>query len=89
MFVDEEEDVMVVELYAKQFGWEVRYSGKDNVLGKANVRYIEGVNVLGVDLADQNAQDDKVVSELHIPKGKNTFQNEVSRCFTFCIHAPF
>jgi cytochrome c oxidase subunit 2 len=34
------------------------------------VRLIEGVNTLGVDLADPNAQDDIVVSELHIPKGK-------------------
>ncbi len=71
MFVDEEEDVMIVEVYAKQFGWEVRYAGKDNELGKANVRYIEGVNSLGVDLADPNAQDDKsVTGEFRIPKGK-------------------
>lgn len=70
MFVDEDEDVMVVELYAKQFSWEARYSGKDNVLGKANVRLIEGVNTLGVDVNDPNAQDDISVAELHIPKGK-------------------
>jgi len=71
MFVDEDEDVMVVELYAKQFGWEARYAGEDNVLGKANVRYIEGVNTTGTDLADPNAQDDKTVTgEFHIPKGK-------------------
>ncbi|MCL9809270.1 cytochrome c oxidase subunit II [Flavobacterium luminosum] len=70
MFVDEDEDVMVVELYAKQFGWEARYAGKDNVLGKANVRLIEGVNTMGVDINDPNAQDDIAVSELHIPKGK-------------------
>jgi cytochrome c oxidase subunit 2 len=70
MFVDEDEDVMVVELYGKQFQWEARYSGKDNVLGKANVRYIEGINTMGVDLADPNAQDDVTAMELHIPKGK-------------------
>lgn len=70
MFVDEDEEVVVIELYAQQFKWTARYSGDDDVLGKANVRYIEGVNVLGVDESDPNAQDDKVVSELHIPKGK-------------------
>ncbi len=70
MFVDEDEDVMYVELYAKQFGWEARYSGPDNVLGKANVRLIEGVNTMGVDMSDPNAQDDIAVSELHLPKGK-------------------
>jgi cytochrome c oxidase subunit 2 len=70
MFVDEEEEVIYVELYAKQFSWEARYAGKDNTLGKANIRYIEGVNTLGVDLSDPNAQDDKQVSELHLPVGK-------------------
>ncbi len=71
MFVNEqEEEVIVIELYAKQFGWDARYAGEDNVLGKANVRYIEGVNTLGVDMADQNAQDDKMATELYIPKGK-------------------
>jgi cytochrome c oxidase subunit 2 len=70
MFVDEDEDTIVVEIYAQQFKWTARYAGSDNVLGKANVRLIEGVNTLGVDLSDPNAQDDKVVSELHIPKGK-------------------
>ncbi len=71
MFVNEdEEDVMIVEVYAKQFAWEVRYSGDDNVLGKANVRYIEGINTMGVDLADPNAQDDRTAQELHLPKGK-------------------
>ncbi|OYU82252.1 MAG: cytochrome C oxidase subunit II [Flavobacterium sp. BFFFF1] len=70
MFVDENDDVIVVELYAKQFQWEARYSGEDNKLGKANVRYIEGVNTLGVDMADPHAQDDKTATELHLPKGK-------------------
>jgi cytochrome c oxidase subunit II len=70
MFIDEDEDTVVVELYAQQFKWTARIAGKDNVLGKANVRYIEGINTLGVDMSDPNAQDDIVVSELHIPKGK-------------------
>lgn len=70
MFVDEDEETIEIELYAQQFKWSARYAGADNVLGKANVRLIEGVNTLGVDLSDPNAQDDIVVSELHIPKGK-------------------
>lgn len=71
MFIDEEkEDTIFVEVYAKQFSWEVRYAGEDGVLGKANVRYIEGVNTLGVDMSDPNAQDDIQSTELHLPKGK-------------------
>lgn len=70
MFINEDEDTVVIEVYAQQFNWTVRYSGEDNVLGKANVRLIEGVNIVGVDLSDPNAQDDVVVKEIHIPKGK-------------------
>lgn len=70
MHYNEEEDVMYVEIYAKQFGWDVRYSGQDNTLGKANVRFIEGVNVTGADMTDPNSQDDKLASELHLPVNK-------------------
>ncbi len=70
MSVDEDDNPIVIELYAYQFAWKARYSGDDNTLGDANVRLIEGVNQLGVDMSDPNAQDDKVVSELHLPVGK-------------------
>ncbi|WP_413511498.1 cytochrome c oxidase subunit II [Myroides odoratus] len=70
MFVNEEEEVINIEVYAKQFAWDIRYSGTDNTLGKANVRFIKGVNVVGVDMTDPNAQDDKMAKELHLPVGK-------------------
>lgn len=71
MFIeDENNDAIYVEVYAKQFSWEVRYAGEDRTLGKANVRYIEGVNTMGVDMSDKNAQDDITATELHLPKGK-------------------
>ena len=70
MYVDEDEEVINVELYAKQFAWEARYSGDDNTLGKANVRYIKDVNTVGVDMSDPASQDDKVVAEIHLPVGK-------------------
>lgn len=71
MFVeDEDNEALYVEIYAKQFSWEVRYAGKDRVLGEANVRFIEGVNTLGVDMSDPYAQDDIVANELRLPKGR-------------------
>jgi cytochrome c oxidase subunit 2 len=70
MSFDVDDDPMVVELYAYQFDWRARYGGLDNTLGEANVRLIEGLNQLGVDVSDPNAQDDKVVTELHLPIGK-------------------
>jgi cytochrome c oxidase subunit 2 len=70
MFIDDDEDTVTIELYAQQFNWTARYAGNDNVLGKANVRYIEGINTVGVDVEDPYANDDVVIKELHIPKGK-------------------
>jgi cytochrome c oxidase subunit 2 len=35
------DDAIVVELYGQQFYWAARVSGEDNVLGKANVRYMK------------------------------------------------
>jgi len=70
MNVDTEDDPLVVELYAYQFDWRARYGGNDNTLGEANVRLIEGVNQLGVDASDPNAQDDVIVNELHLPVGR-------------------
>lgn len=67
MNVDEEEDPIIIELYAKQFSWQARYSGQDNTLGGANVRYIEGANQLGIDPSDSYGLDDKITTELHLP----------------------
>ena len=71
MTIDEDEDPIVVELYAQQFNWKARYAGEDNVLGKANVRLIDldNANILGLDESDTNAQDDIITTELHLPVG--------------------
>ena len=86
MNVDQDEDPIVIELYAQQFNWKARYSGEDNALGKANVRLIEGINQLGVDTSDPNAQDDKVVNELHLPLGRKVFLKCVLKTF-FTLHS--
>ncbi|WP_157207014.1 cytochrome c oxidase subunit II [Mariniflexile maritimum] len=72
MGVDESDDPLIVELYAQQFNWKARYGGNDNTLGKANVRLIDidKANILGLDEADPNAQDDIITTELHLPVGK-------------------
>jgi len=70
MNVSKDDDPMVVELYAYQFGWRARYAGDDNELGKANVRLIEGVNQLGVDTSDPYSKDDFITDVLYLPVNK-------------------
>ncbi len=73
MTVEENEDALVVELYAQQFNWKARYAGEDGVLGDANVRFLQdfdGKNLVGIDTTDPNGFDDVVVQELHLPAGR-------------------
>jgi cytochrome c oxidase subunit 2 len=73
MTVEENDEALVVELYAQQFNWKARYAGEDGVLGDANVRFLqdfEGRNLVGIDATDPNGFDDVVVQELHLPEGR-------------------
>jgi cytochrome c oxidase subunit 2 len=72
MDINDEDDPLIVELYAQQFNWTARYGGTDNVLGGANIRMIDidKANVLGLDMSDPNASDDIIVKELHLPVGR-------------------
>ncbi|SDS17009.1 cytochrome c oxidase subunit II [Gramella sp. MAR_2010_147] len=89
MNINQEEDPMVIELYAYQFDWRARYSGEDNTLGKANVRFIEGVNQLGVDESDSYGKDDKIVTELHLPVGKPVLFKFRSQDVLHSAYFPF
>jgi cytochrome c oxidase subunit 2 len=86
---DIDEDTLVVEIYAYQFDWRARYAGADNVLGKANVRFIEGVNQLGVDETDEYGKDDVIVNELHLPKGKPVIFKFRSQDVLHSAYFPF
>ncbi|MAW31591.1 MAG: cytochrome C oxidase subunit II [Flavobacteriales bacterium] len=70
MNVEVTKETKIIEIYAKQFGWTARYSGEDNVLGSANFRLVKGPNVLGVDMLDPNAADDKISREVHLVVNK-------------------
>jgi cytochrome c oxidase subunit 2 len=59
-----------VEVTAHQFAWDVRYGGKDNSNGKKNYKLIgslNGLNNLGLDLADKKNYDDLKVTEIVLP----------------------
>jgi len=64
---------VVVEITGKQFGWEMRYPGKDGKLGKKNYKLYNSPsgNTLGVDFEDPESWDDIHVStEMHVPVGR-------------------
>jgi cytochrome c oxidase subunit II len=65
------DNAMQVEITGHQFAWEVRYPGKDGILGKkvyTNYNKPSG-NTLGVDFNDVNSLDDiHVPGEMHLIK---------------------
>ena len=63
-------DAIQVNVSSFQFGWEIRYAGKDNQLGETDVKAISPENKFGVSAQDPAGKDDFVSSELVIPYGK-------------------
>ncbi len=61
------ENKMVIEIYARQFDFTARYAGKDNQLGYAYFKLIDGPNRLGIDSTDKASHDDILTTELHLP----------------------
>jgi cytochrome c oxidase subunit 2 len=59
----------LVEITGHQFGWEIRYPGKDGVLGRKNYKLTDPAkgNPLGVDWADAASHDDiHVATIMHV-----------------------
>mgnify|MGYP001025517481 FL=1 len=92
MTVEENDEALVVELYAQQFNWKARYAGEDGVLGDANVRFLqdfEGRNLVGLDATDPNGFDDVVVQELHLPVGREVIFKMRSQDVLHSAYMPF
>ncbi|MCY7292885.1 MAG: cytochrome c oxidase subunit II [Ferruginibacter sp.] len=65
------DNAIVVEITGHQFAWEMRYPGKDGILGKKNYRLWNkpSGNILGVDFEDVNSLDDLHTQQMHLPVG--------------------
>ena len=62
------EKAHVIEIMGYQFAWDVRYAGKDNVLGDYDYRLTSAQNSHGVDFSDKNSIDDFPSPVVVIPK---------------------
>ncbi|MEO7314031.1 MAG: cytochrome c oxidase subunit II [Ginsengibacter sp.] len=63
---DAPKNAQVVEITGHQFGWEIRYPGKDGIFGKKNYKLTDPAknNPLGVDWSDIASHDDIHVASL-------------------------
>jgi len=66
-----EKDSTVIQIVAQQFAWNVRYSGKDGVFGKQDMRWVKADNVFGIDPNDPAGKDDvQALNEIHVVVNK-------------------
>jgi cytochrome c oxidase subunit 2 len=61
-------DVVVVQVVAEQFAWNVHYAGADGQFGESSAPLVSAENPLGLDRRSPTAKDDIVeLNELHLP----------------------
>lgn len=82
------EKAHVVEIMGYQFAWDVRYPGKDNVLGDYDYRLINASNSHGVDFSDKNSVDDFPSPKVVIPKGEPVLFKIRARDVLHSVFAP-
>lgn len=78
---DAPKNAQLVEITGHQFGWEIRYPGKDGVFGRKNYKLTDAAknNPLGVDFTDKASHDD-----IHVA---TTMYVEVNRPVKLIIHS--
>lgn len=77
-----------IELLGYQFAWEIRYPGKDNILGDFDYRLINASNSRGIDFSDQNSRDDFPSQTVVIPKGEPILFKIRARDVLHSVFAP-
>jgi cytochrome c oxidase subunit 2 len=71
-FINPPPDAATIEVVGQQWQWSFRLPGKDGRLGRADARFVNADNPLGLDPADPRAQDNIVVvgGDLRLPVNK-------------------
>jgi len=72
-FDDAPPDAIPIEVTAKQFAWNFRYSGPDGRFGRTDLKYINDAagNPVGLDDKDPAGKDDIVSASLKVPVGRH------------------
>lgn len=82
------ENAHVVEIMGYQFAWDVRYPGKDKVLGDYDYRLTTASNSHGIDFTDKNSIDDFPSPVIVIPKGEPVLFKIRARDVLHSVFAP-
>ena len=62
---------MPIEIMGEQFAWNVRYPGKDGILGRTDFKLASQDNLIGLDPNDPAGKDDLLLlNQLYLPKDR-------------------
>ena len=77
-----------VEITGHQFGWYLRYPGKDDSLGKVNYALVDAKNSIGLDTTDKYSSDDLQADTLVLPVNKSIRLNIRAHDVIHSVYMP-
>jgi cytochrome c oxidase subunit 2 len=83
-----EAKAMNIDITAHQFAWELRYPGKDGILGNKDYKLVTGINKIGVDFKDKNSFDDIAVDTIVLPVNRPVRLNIIAQDVIHSVFMP-
>lgn len=77
-----------IDVTGHQFAWELRYPGKDGVLGPKDFRLVTGANNLGVNFKKKSSFDDLKVDTMYLPVNKSIRLNILAQDVIHSVYMP-
>ncbi|MET3503576.1 MULTISPECIES: cytochrome c oxidase subunit II [Mucilaginibacter] len=81
-------DDINIDVTGHQFAWELRYPGKDGVLGPKDFRLVTGANLLGVNFKKKSSFDDLKVDTMYLPVNKSIRLNILAQDVIHSVYMP-
>ncbi|WP_245447041.1 cytochrome c oxidase subunit II [Mucilaginibacter celer] len=78
-----------IDVTGHQFAWELRYPGKDGVLGPKDYTLVTGTNNLGVNFKKKASFDDLRVDTMYIPVNKSIRLNILAQDVIHSVYMPY
>jgi cytochrome c oxidase subunit II len=77
-----------IDITGHQFGWYLRYPGKDGKLGDVSYKLVNGQNGLGIDFTDRRSLDDLSADTLVLPVNKTIRLNIHAQDVIHSVYLP-
>ncbi len=77
-----------IDITGHQFAWELRYPGKDGILGPKDFKLVSGANKLGVNFKKRSSFDDLAVDTMYLPVHKTIRLNIQAQDVIHSVYMP-